>query len=540
MIMSCLLSLVGIAATSLNVSDAISDWFSDRFGDSNVDPSANITNFFWEQIDYGKATISTSTSLFEGWLTGMDLGSWMSDVSDDLSNALQSAGDTTGMSTLEIIDAINSAGFDPTTYSWEDDLGITDAVEMNHDILVNFEILSLTEGFNLSKFTSIDGMKSVLNDYGYEDDSYSLSDINNYHSDTVLMALADDLNALFIATNHDYNGLTDELGSDWVGGFMGALDVISYYNRSENEVCEDDYVYDILQNEGYTTLQWTRKCAGSKLLNNPPDCDCLDGAGIYGDEDKEAVVNSLNCFFEEGDDLTVKQTLLECNNEQIILIQDAFEIFQDLTDLLTEDNFDNLNMDTDTSELSVKYQGIIDSYVDLINTTISVNGTEEDYINSLSDWLDKLATHASALNLDGTYADEAQEISDLVDSTKADLLDESESGSIDDDDSFINSTDDTSLNSSESSDVDDEDSNISESNDDDVDSNDDDDTSKSSSSIQFWVWIVIAIAVVCIFLGIYCVVSRKNAKIAEGIKTQSFEVEKPNGETATTAGDSEL
>jgi len=303
----------------------------------------------------------------------------------------------------------------------------------------------------------------------------------------VLLDLSEDLSSLFSDTNFDYDGLDVALGSDWLSAFISAMQEIYQTDNDQYEVCPDNYIKDIVRDQ-YSFANWYLNCPFLSL-GQSPRCNCLENADIYGNDDKEDILSSMDCIFEDGDDLTVEQFLRQCEGEVIEVddkdaIEDALETLEDLTNLLNFANYgDNLITDIDTSDLADGFQSIIDDINDLSNMDIITDGTDQEYLDSVSDYIDKFNDLVSDMDIDGTYTEEGQSISDLLENAWNALT--SEDGSTD------GSTDDN------------------------TDDNNDKEEKKGSNSIGKWVWVIVSLGVIIFLFAICCCyVKRRNSKLA--------------------------
>jgi len=567
MITSFLLSLAGTFASENDIWSTWNDIVGDTFGDdswTDTTTETGFTDFIWDQVDFGDATASSSSSLFEGWLTGIDINDYISDSNADLQSMLDSIGDTSDMDTSQIVDAINDVGFNPTDYGWSADADLEEVLDEMSAMVTDFEVLAWMEGWDLGEFPALDGMESTLTDFGF-DDLYGLEDINEFFSTTVeeaipdsytdyemdlsaiedgltqiisgdsdapsmedvlgelesmidsmeidvdegatdlqdaledlqsvytvlsffgygpvdmLLLFAEDLDSLFADTDFDYDGLDDALGSDWLDEFETAMEELSGANDAE--VCETDFVRNTLLDQYPNYIAFVAATCGWMELDQAPNCDCLDGADIYGNEDKSDVQESLMCLYSEGDDLTVEQTLRECNGEdvEVDMTLDAFEILDELTGLLTLDNYLDLDTDlVDTSSLSEQYDEIISAIEDLSNTEIDTNGTDEDYMDSLSSWIDNFESLVNDLDVDGSYAEQSDQINDMLDDAFSTFQSNMETDS----------------------------------------------SPKKENGIEWWIWILIAIAaffLICVVCGFTVYQrNRKLARLAIGIESETY------------------
>jgi len=210
----------------------------------------------------------------------------------------------------------------------------------------------------------------------------------------------------------------------------------------------------------------------------PPDCDCLNGANLYDNPDKEEVVDSLNCFYAEDDELTVSQNLRECNGESVEIdeTEDTFARLEELADLLTEENYANLDMDLNTSQLTDNYDTLMEALEDLKNINIVTDGTNEEYMDSIGDWIEKFDDLVADLDLDGTWADQSENIQSLIDSAYTTMQEEYDS----------------------------------------------EEKGKSENKMEWWAWILIALGILCVFVLIAILYvrgrNRKLNRIARGIE----------------------
>jgi len=159
---------------------------------------------------------------------------------------------------------------------------------------------------------------------------------------SILIQLSEELETLFSYTFFVYNGLGSELGNNWLRTFTVALKSLLEAEDEMYEVCPDDFVENTLSDE-YSHFFFLIDC-WELFFGEALDCQCLNRANLYNNPLKEEVVSSLNCFYLEGDDMTVEQTLLICNGEEVEVaatsaVEDAFEHLQDLARLLSETKF---------------------------------------------------------------------------------------------------------------------------------------------------------------------------------------------------------
>jgi len=173
--------------------------------------------------------------------------------------------------------------------------------------------------------------------------SYAVLELFTEDPTRILIQLSEELETLFSYSGFEYNGLGSELGSNWLRTFTVALKSIFEAEDETCEVCPDDFVEDTLRDEYNSIFFFLTNCR-EMVFGEAPDCQCLNGANLYNNPLKEDVVSSLNCLYLEGDDLTVEQTLLICNGEEIevtctSVVEEAFEQLQHLARLLFETNF---------------------------------------------------------------------------------------------------------------------------------------------------------------------------------------------------------
>jgi len=569
MITSFALSLVGTFATEDSIWDTWNGIISDTFGDNSwIDTDGDsFTDFVWDQVDFGDATASSTSSLFEGWLTGIDFNDFLSETNTKLQEMLEEAGDTTGMDTSEIVDAINDAEWDPTLYGWDENTDLETMLDEMSTMVTSMEVLSWMEGWDLSgEFPALEDMEQTLEDFGFYD-LYGLDDISEFLDTTVedslpdsytdyqadldaieaeltailngdsdapsmddvlsdlatlidsmqadvdggatdlqdtleelesvyevlsyfgyeptdmLLLLAEDLDSLFADTDFDFDGLDETLGEDWLSEFETAMKELSGSN--DYEVCNTDTVTTTISEEYNNPVAFAASCVWL-YAGQAPSCTCLDGTGIYGNEDKEAVQESLMCLWSEDDDLTVEQTLRECNGEdvEVDMTMDAFELLDELASALTLDNFVDLDTDVvDSSALSEQFEEIMSAIEDLSNMEINTDGTDGDYVDSVQSWIDKMETLVDDLDVDGSYTEQSKEINDFLDESFTQLQNEMEN-------------------------------------------EEPQSPSKADDGVELWIWILVAVAAFfVIFLVCGCTVYQRNKKLARlaiGIESESY------------------
>jgi len=563
------------------------DWNSillDTFIDSTVFGDGlsadSFTDILWDQLDFGAATASASTLIFDSWLTGVEFDDWLSSTSEKLGDLHNSADITPGMSTSEMIEQIEDTDFTSSEIGWVEDVDLQSLLDNLQTLATNMEVLSYKEGMDISAFPSLGELESVLSDFGYpslysmtniyeflnnevasdipdsfqnyqseldvieeglaeiiseEDGAPSIEDVLSdmevlidelvsevdngetslsdavdnltlayialgmytKDSEEVLLNTSEVLLALFDATNFDYNNLDSGLGKDWLISFVGAMQEIN----DDAEVCPNDYISDIMRDE-YSWFQFPIYCP-LLLLDVAPDCNCLDNAGIYEDEDKQDVLKSMNCLFEDGDSLTVEQQLRVCNGEVIEVdeqseILDALETLESLTDLLTGDNYgSSLILYVATDQLSNNFQEIIDDVEDLSAIDIITNGTDEDYLDSVSDYVNSFNDLLSDLDFDGSYAEQSEMISNSLNEAFGEVMDEADTN---------------------------------------------EESGKSRRSVGRWVWIIVVFfTLIVLSCMCCCYLKRRNSQLKERIaleatvETYSGELPEVNEEKAGTA-----
>jgi len=263
--------------------------------------------------------------------------------------------------------------------------------------------------------------------------------------------LSEELETIFTDANFDYDGLDADLGSDWLSTFISALEDIFRTDNDEYAVCEDNFVKETVFGAYDNLFSWGVNC-WMLILGSVPDCDCLDGADLYNNPDKEATLSSLNCLFEEDDYFTVEQTILQCNGEEIEVdeittIERAFEELQGLTEFLTTANYgDGLLSGFDAIELAAEFQDVYDALEDLSNVEIVTTGNDSEWLSSVSDYVDKFNELISDLDLDGTYTEQSENLSDWVNDAYDELsnaMTGDGDGSNDDDEKLDSSADKT-------------------------------------------------------------------------------------------------
>jgi len=572
------------------------DWNSlliDTFVDSTVfgGGADSFTDLLWDQLDFGDAIASASTSIFDSWLTGVDFDAWLSSTSSKLGNLHKSADITPGMSTSEMIAQIKGTGFDSSELGWDKNVDLQTMLDDLHTLATYMEVLSYTEDMDISAFPHLGELESVLSDFGYpslyrmndiyeflntevaseipdsfrsyqiwlggiedgfaeiisdEDGAPSVEEvlsemkplIKELHSEvangeTSLSDALENLNiaykaldmytkdsaetllntsevllALFDVTNFDYNNLDSDLGKNWLIKFVSAMQAIN----DEYEVCPNNYIRDIMMDQ-YTFFEMLEYCP-LLWVGSEPGCECLNNAGIYEEEDKKDVLMSMNCLFQKGDDLTVEQTLRLCNGEVFEVneqdkIVDALETLETLMDLLTGDNYgSSLILYVAADQVTKNFQEIIDDIEDLSNFEIITDGTDGDYLDSVSGYIDIFDNLLSDLNFDGSFADKGEKISEALDQAFGEVTHE------------VSSEDEEPQ------------------------------KTRKSGRVGKRVWIIVVFCVLILFCGMCCCyVKRRNAALKKTIALES-EIESCSGDlpevyeeeagTAETNGEPEM
>lgn len=473
----------------------------------------SFTDLLWDQLDFGDAIASASTLMFDSWLTGIDVDAWLSSTTSQLIDLYDSANITSDMGTSEIVDAIEDTDFQSSELGWVENIDLQTMLDNLHTLAMYMEVLSFTQGLDISAFHSLGELESVLSDFGYPG-LYSMTDIYEFldkevasdipdsfqdyqsqlevieqelaaiisdedgapyigdvlsdmevlidelqsevdNGDTslsdavdnltiayialgmytedpaeILLSISEDLLALFDETNFDYNDLDSELGKNWLSSFVGAMQEISESDNNEYQVCPDNYIRDIMSDQ-YSYLQMGWNCHMLILnMGNSPDCDCLNNAGIYEDDDKQDILSSMNCLFTDGDDLTVEQQLRVCNGEVIEVnekseVLDALERFESLTDLLTGENYgSSLILYVTTAQLSNEFQEIIDDIIDLSSIQMISDGTEGEYLDYVSNYIDSFNNLLSDMDFDGSYSEQRRQLSDLLEQALGQVIED--------------------------------------------------------------------------------------------------------------------
>jgi hypothetical protein len=503
MIASLLLSLAGIAANEKSLWNLVTGAVEQAFGDHSLLNEIASGNL-WDQLDIGVATASMHTGLIEGLLSEIDFDAYVEGMFTQLQGMLELAGDTTGMNTTQIVEAAKAAGFEPQSYGWEEDVDMEDLLDQLQTLVLSLEVLSYTEDLNLTGYSSLDDMQSLLTEFGY-DDLYDLGGINDYLENTVenaiplqyteylsqlneieeelediingesdalsldevlsnvealrdalesegasdldeaidglytvievlkffdlepigiLTVLSENMETIFDETNYSLDDLDTSVGDEWLSDFVSAMEVLSGNNMYE--VCESNYAQNIIKNEYETVATYVSMCPLMVTFSAAPSCHCLQGTGLYDNPDKEDVLNSLNCLFNAEEDLTVEQSLHECYGEniQIDQMRDVFETLGGLAGGLAGDNLENFD---DMSNLSEQYEDIWNDLDDLADSDIVSDGSDDEYKDSMTSWIDSFEELLADLDADGTYAAERQEITDMLDSAVSNLQSEKDS-----------------------------------------------------------------------------------------------------------------
>merc|ERR1719173_41237 len=393
----------------------------------------------WDLVDMSDATVGTNVVLLDGFLTGVEINNFMEGMNSAMEDIMDGAGVTEGMNQTEIFNAVNFSGFNATEYGWDSGLDLENMLDNYDKMVKDMERLSFMEGMDLSGLTNLSETENLLMDFGY-DGPYSMSDIEGdlddvnisqysiqmndiqgglvdvmsgsgdldavisdlealqgslqsdiddgevelqepfdelttiydrlveYSEDPseALLDLAETAGHVFDETNFNYAGMTDELGKDWLGNFTESVRKIT----GNYEVCDD--VSNTIQQEYSSAATFTANCNYNVVA-----CECLDGAGLYNNAEKEDVVDSLKCFHNATDQLTVEQKLRKCNNVSVEIVDsmDALETLGELATLMTEDNYEGMNMNA--SELSEDYSTILNSLEELEEAIINTDDIEE-------------------------------------------------------------------------------------------------------------------------------------------------------------------
>merc|ERR1719285_49477 len=395
----------------------------------------------WDLVDMSDATVGTNVVLLDGFLTGVEINNFMESMNSAMEDIMDGAGVTEGMNQTEIFNAVNFSGFNATEYGWDSGLDLENMLDNYDKMVKDMERLSFMEGMDLSGLTNLSETENMLRDFGY-DGPYSMSDIEGdlddvnisqysiqmndiqgglvdvmsgsgdldavisdlealqgslqsdiddgevelqepfdeltkiydrlveYSEDPseALLDLAETAGHVFDETNFNYAGTTDELGKEWLGNFTESVRKIT----GNYEVCHD--VRNIIQQEYSSAATFTANCN-----YNVVSCECLDGAGLYNNAKKKDVIDSLKCFHNATDHLTVEQKLRKCNNVSVEIVDsmDAVETLGELATLMTEDNYEGITMNMNASELSEDYSTILNSLEELEEAIINTDDLEE-------------------------------------------------------------------------------------------------------------------------------------------------------------------
>jgi len=442
MIVHTLLSLAGIVLSEGNIWDTLQNMLEDTIEETIDDLSEeSITDKIWDLVDMSDATVGTNVVLLDGFLTGVEINNFMEGMNSAMEDIMDEAGVTEGMNQTEIFNAVNLNGFNATEYGWDSGLDLENMLDNYDKMVKDMERLSFMEGMDLSGLTNLDETENMLRDFGY-DGPYSMSDIEEdlddvnisqyntqmmdiqgglvdvmsgsgdldavisdlealqdslqsdiddgevdlqesldeltknfdrlveYSEDPseALLDLAETVGHVFDETNFNYAGVTDELGVDWLGNFTESVRKIT----GNYEVCDD--VSNIIQQEYSSAATFTANC-----IYNVVSCECLDGAGLYNNAEKKDVIDSLKCFHDATDHLTVEQKLRECNGVSVEIVDsmDAVETLGELATLMTEDNYEGITKNMNTSELSEDYSTALNSLEELEETIINADDLEE-------------------------------------------------------------------------------------------------------------------------------------------------------------------
>jgi len=334
---------------------------ADEIGDTAIEDAVfDPADYGWtEDIDAGELLKSLwDITLYLEMLsaeTGLDLGSFShledleaelenfgysrlynaSDVEEYLADALDSFPSTSPYYTdlEEIIEALG-----------EISTGSDDAPELE-------EVLQLLESLISELQTEVEnGETDFVDSLSDLQVAYDVLELFAEDPNEIFVKLAEELQVVFEETGFDYNELDIELGSDWLETFITSVKEFFGSDNVEYDVCADGFVEETLEDAyGSDWFSWIKNCKFDFMFSLPPDCDCLDGADLYNNPLKEDVVSTLNCLFSEGDDLTVKQTLLQCNGEEVetgdASHEDPLEMLQELAELLIEESVEIPDLD---------------------------------------------------------------------------------------------------------------------------------------------------------------------------------------------------
>jgi len=366
MITSFALSLAGTFVSGNSILDTWNDIVGDTFGDNS-----------WtdlDQVDFEDATALSSSSLFDGWLTGIDFNDYINNSNAQLQDMLDSIGDTSGMNTSQIVEALEDAGWDPADNGWDEDADLETVLDEMSAMVSNMEVLSWMEGGELdSEFPALEDMESMLTDFGY-DDLYSLDDMNDFLNTTVEDALPDsytdyqmDLDDIEAGLTEIMNGETDAPSIDDVLGEMetmiesmeadvndGATDLQAPLDalKSVNTALSD---FDI---EPTDMLHQTAEDLGS--LFNDTNFD-------YGDLNETLGSGWLSDFETAMEDLSSED--VEVDN-----MRDAVDRLGNLTSYLTVENYNNLDINiVNTSALTKQFNEIIKTIENVTNSEINLD-----------------------------------------------------------------------------------------------------------------------------------------------------------------------
>jgi len=347
-----------------NITSQLGD-LADDYGDNAIEDAAfDPADYGWtEDIDAGELLNSLwDITLYLEMLsseTGLDLGSFshledleaelenfgytrlynVSDVEEFLTDSLDSFTNTTSYHT-DLEDIIEALG--------EISTGSEDAPDLE-------EVLQLLESLISEIQIEVEnGETDFVDPLSDLQVAYDVLELFAEDPNEIFIRLAEELEVVFEETSFDYNELETELGSDWLETFITSIEEFFGNDNEKHEVCADGFVEETLEDVyGRSWFSWYKNCKVDFIFSLPPDCDCLNGADLYDNPLKEDVVSSLNCLFKEGNDLTVKQTLLECNGEEVETgVEDPLDMLKDLAELLIEESFeDSLVPDLDLGDL---------------------------------------------------------------------------------------------------------------------------------------------------------------------------------------------
>merc|ERR1712060_243241 len=202
-----------------------------------------------------------------------------------------------------------------------------------------------------------------------------------------------------------------------------------------------------------------------------------------GEDAEDVVSSSLGCRFDDNDVLPDDLKVRMCNGEQVQvgMIEDTFEMLDGLTNRLTDDNYENLETDINVTDISGNIRDILSSLGALEDSRINSDGTDEEYMNSVSSYLDNWNSLLSDLDMDGSYTEESEQLTEAVDTAWTTMQSQVESS-----DESSDEQEPGTPNAVASSD---------------------------DNSIEWWVWLIIAIAIAILALGVYIIRRNRNMAI---------------------------